>query len=322
MDARKQYSRLGWAYVVFLLVAGGVQALYVVTYTLLQFWIRYPLVERVVSFLGSREGMILISIFSMYACAFPVFWLMMRRIPSWHKDSTESICFWKLLVLLVVCLGVTYIGNLIGQGLMLISGLLTGRGGVNPVDDMILEMHPAVMILSTIVVAPVMEELMFRKLLIDRTVCFGQRTAVVLSGISFGLFHGNFYQFFYACALGMIFAYVYSSTGKLRYSIGLHMVINTIGGLVPLLLMRGLNSENPVAELAGMAGLGLLGLFMIAAMLAAIVLLCLFVRKLRWFQPWEMGAGMDAVRCLVRAPGVWVMVGLQGVAFLLGMIRG
>lgn len=321
MDARKQYSRLGWAYAVFLLVAGGVQFLYGAAYNLLDFWNGYPLVERIVSFMSRRETMILVSLFSMYVCAFPVFWLMMRHIPSWHKDSTEAVSFWKLLVVLVVCFGVTYIGNIIGQALMVISEVLTGSGGVNPVDDMIEKMHPAVMILSTIVVAPVMEELMFRKLLIDRTVCFGQRTAVVLSGISFGLFHGNFYQFFYACALGMIFAYVYSSTGKLRYSIGLHMVINTVGGLIPLLLMRGVNSGNPVAGLAGMAGLGVLGLFMFGTILASVVLLCLYVRKLSWFQPWEQGAGMDAVRCLVRAPGVWVLVGLQAASFVLGMMR-
>ena len=45
---------------------------------------------------------------------------------------------------------------------------------------------------------------MFRKLLIDRIVPFGQRVAVVVSGLAFGLFHGNFYQFFYAFSLGAV----------------------------------------------------------------------------------------------------------------------
>ena len=50
----------------------------------------------------------------------------------------------------------------------------------------------------SVVLAPVMEELIFRKVLIDRTIVYGDKAAVVLSGLLFGVFHGNFHQFFYA----------------------------------------------------------------------------------------------------------------------------
>ena len=56
--------------------------------------------------------------------------------------------------------------------------------------------------------------------------------AITVSAISFGLFHGNLTQFFYATLLGLIFGYVYTKTGKVIYSMALHMLVNFFGGFV------------------------------------------------------------------------------------------
>ena len=52
------------------------------------------------------------------------------------------------------------------------------------------------------------------------------KVAIITTAILFGLFHANFSQFFYAVALGMIFAYVTLKTGTIKYSIILHIVVN------------------------------------------------------------------------------------------------
>ena len=52
--------------------------------------------------------------------------------------------------------------------------------------------------LYMVICAPILEEYIFRKLIVDRTVKYGQGVAVVLSGLMFGLFHGNLNQFAYA----------------------------------------------------------------------------------------------------------------------------
>jgi membrane protease YdiL (CAAX protease family) len=46
----------------------------------------------------------------------------------------------------------------------------------------------------------------------------------------------NFYQFFYALFVGVIISYVYTLTGKLRYCIALHALVNFVGTIaVPTL---------------------------------------------------------------------------------------
>ena len=98
-------------------------------------------------------------------------------------------------------------------------------------------------ILRTLVVgigAPVFEELIFRKVLIDRTVKYGEYISIVMSGVMFGLLHGNFSQFFFATFVGMLFAYVYIRTGRIRYTIFLHMAVNLSSALVLQTLLQKL----------------------------------------------------------------------------------
>ena len=79
----------------------------------------------------------------------------------------------------------------------------------------------------------VVEEIAFRKLIIDRTVQFGEKNAVLFSAMIFGLMHGNFYQAFYAFGIGLVFGYIYTRSGKIRYTIILHIIFNLICGVLP-----------------------------------------------------------------------------------------
>lgn len=120
-----------------------------------------------------------------------------------------------------------------------------------------------------------------------------------MSALFFALFHGNFYQFFYAFGLGAMFAFIYVKTGRLRYTILLHMIINSLSAVVvPLILnlvdMTLLNealyamSEDPTMffEIAGptLPGVILYAAYLICylgAVLAGIVLLIVNARKFR-----------------------------------------
>ena len=70
---------------------------------------------------------------------------------------------------------------------------------------------------------------MFRKLLYDKIGGYGVRTYVLVGAFLFALFHANLSQLLYAFVLGAVFCYIYAHTGKLRYTILLHVAINTIG---------------------------------------------------------------------------------------------
>ena len=74
--------------------------------------------------------------------------------------------------------------------------------------------------------------------LTERIVKYGELAAVLASGLFFGLFHGNLNQFSYAFLLGLFLGFIYVKTGKLGYTIGLHMAINFIGSSLGTWMLR------------------------------------------------------------------------------------
>ena len=68
---------------------------------------------------------------------------------------------------------------------------------------------------DAVVGAPIVEELTFRKALLDGLHGTHEGYAAVISGLLFGLMHGNHMQFFLAFFLGMLFAMVYQRTGRI-----------------------------------------------------------------------------------------------------------
>ena len=91
--------------------------------------------------------------------------------------------------------------------------------------------------------APVMEELLFRKSLLDRLHPYGQWTAAAVSALLFGLAHGNSGQFFLAFLIGLLFAAVYMRTGRVYYTMILHALINLAATLPELLALYGADIE-------------------------------------------------------------------------------
>lgn len=295
MNVKKQFSVIGWALSAFYLVSAGVQFLFGIT--LQEFGHMFP------AQVWSEDFLMLFSLAVMYGIAFPVFYMMIRRLPSWFKEEKRTIHLGKLMVVFIVCLGTAYIGNLIGNVLMLFGDLMFGIRSINPVTDTFLNVSPGVMIVATVVIAPVMEEVMFRKILIDRLIPCGQKTAVVVSGLTFALFHGNFYQFFYACSLGMIFAYLYSNTGKLRYCVLMHMGINFMGGLLPLLLEQWIGGRWFLSWIVSL----LLGGFSAVMMLLAVILSLVFGSRITWFPAWEK-SDKGIAHAMFTASGVWIFL--------------
>ena len=91
------------------------------------------------------------------------------------------------------------------------------------------------MTVVVVIVGPIVEELIFRKVMIDRLSIFGDRAAILISAIACGLFHGNLSQLFYATLVGLLFGYVYARTRRIRNSIFLHMIVNFLGSVIPLI---------------------------------------------------------------------------------------
>lgn len=85
--------------------------------------------------------------------------------------------------------------------------------------------------MGTAIFAPIFEELIWRKFIAGSSTRYGIGPAIMLSGVFFGIWHGNFSQCFYAALCGIVFAIVYLYSGNIKYSIILHMSVNMLSSV-------------------------------------------------------------------------------------------
>ena len=138
----------------------------------------------------------------------------------------------------IMCYSMMYIANIIGNILTTVIGMFKGGQVNNQLLDVASSIDIWMSLLFMVICAPLVEEYVFRKLIVDRTIRYGQGVAIVTSGLMFGLFHGNLNQFIYAFVLGMFLAFLYVKTGNLKITIALHMIVNFLGGVVSTLIMK------------------------------------------------------------------------------------
>ena len=172
----------------------------------------------------------LLSLIPLYGIAFPILYLILRLLPRdrVQPDKMGAGNWWMgLCVAFLLMMAGNYVGNI----LIAVFEGATGRSLTNPVEASTVGRAWWINLLFVAVLAPIVEELVFRKLLCERLLPLGEGYAVVLSAALFALVHRNFFQVFYAFLLGALFAVVYIKTGRLRYSVFYHMVINLLGGV-------------------------------------------------------------------------------------------
>lgn len=240
--ARKSYSRVGLALFVFTavtivsqMVIGGVYAALVAANPAL----------------GKLGWLAWIVRFApIYVIGVPCGLLVMRGEPTYETEG-EKMTFGRFVMFFFICLPIMYVGNIIGN---IFSSVISGGTAVNPLESFAFD-NSIMKVLVVAVMAPIFEELMFRRLIVDHTVRYGEPAAIIFSGAAFGFFHMNFFQFFYAFGLGCLFAYVYVRTRKLRWSIILHVIINFMGSVIAPALLSSIDLEllsdpNAVANLS------------------------------------------------------------------------
>jgi membrane protease YdiL (CAAX protease family) len=159
------------------------------------------------------------------------FILLMKNNESFHieKNKMSILAF---IGCIFVSFALVFIGDLIGTLLTDFIGNSLNSPVTNPVSEMIEESDIWSNVLLIVIFAPVFEELLFRKLLIDKTMKYGGFVSIIFSATLFGFFHGNFTQFFYAFLLGGFFALIYVKTGYIWYTIILHGIINFFGSIL------------------------------------------------------------------------------------------
>ncbi len=179
--------------------------------------------------------------------------LSLKALPS-VKIEKKKLTVGQILILIMMVYGLAQVGSLMGMPIHLALSSVTLFGDVssedalsNLKDSLIIGSDTFIRILTVGILPAIFEELLFRKFMIDRTLRHGEFISCAMSGIMFGLWHGNFQQFFFAFFLGVLFAFVYIRTGKIIYTMILHASLNlvtssvTIELLVELLKRMGLD---------------------------------------------------------------------------------
>ncbi|MCD8323465.1 MAG: CPBP family intramembrane metalloprotease [Clostridiales bacterium] len=294
MDKKKFFSTTGFAYFMLVVLWIGVQMLFSIIIQAVApgSIYRHPLLYWV------------LSCAPLYLAAMPVCARIMRRLPA-MKLYKNKMTGSKWFSTLCIAVFITFAGNLIGNGVSALLSRLTGLEITSSIEEMLTGGDLGYVFLFSVILAPILEELVFRKLLIDRVIVFGDRTAILLSGLFFGMIHGNFYQFFYAFGLGCLFAYVYIRTGKIGYSISFHMAINFLNGFLTSALLDRLDYEQWISgssteymiaavfsHLGALIGLGLLLLLLFGLGIAGLVFFIMSLRKIDLYSgEYEMPAG-------------------------------
>lgn len=224
----------------------------------------------------------LVSMASIYCVAFPVFNFLLKPLPK-IKPFREKLPFSKLAGGFCVCLLAMLVGNYLGNMILIWVETMLGTTTENPVAEAISPSDPYIVIITVVfmvILAPILEELVFRKVLCDKLLPLGEGYAILISAAIFGLFHGNLYQFPYAFTVGLVLGLIYVKTGKLIYTVIYHSAINLLGSVIGPWILEQIDLEKLTAILESgtvdpadpiLQPLALLGFYEMAMMAAAVV---------------------------------------------------
>lgn len=168
--------------------------------------------------------------------------IALRKLPS-VKIEKKKMRFGQLFLIIMMMYGLTQVGSMMGVPLDTVLSLpsMFNSGSEDVMKELqnnvILSSGTLVRTISVGILPAVFEELLFRKFLIDRTIRHGEFISCAMSGIMFGLWHGNFQQFFFAFFVGVLFAFVYIRTGNIIYTMILHASMNLVTSLVTVELL-------------------------------------------------------------------------------------
>ena len=269
---------------------------------------------------------------ALYIFALPVLLIILSgsesKPPEKRKMSAKA---WFMMLL--VAFGCMYIGSYIGNFVMAYLSEIMNYDYSNGLNSIIDNEKLWITAIFTVIVAPIGEEIVFRKLIIDRTQKYGAFVSIGLSALMFGLMHGNFYQFFYCFALGIILGYIYYTTGNVWLTIAMHAVINFVGGILSSFLLpvaEGLETldvtnMDAVMQFVSENIFGLLltaafSLFMTATMACAVIFPIVFRKKITFERGEEEIAPKSAFRSVILNVGIIIMLVVYLLEFGLNLL--
>ncbi len=210
-----------------------------------------------------------VMVFSQYIIGILLVFLIVRKLPVYRYMPERMTCS-SFLGTFTACVAIAFVGNQIGR---LITALLENQLGYDITDRLEQTLdgpHALISYTLVAVLGPIMEEVLFRHLLLDRLRPYGEKNALLFTAVTFGLSHGNVMQLFYATGVGLVLGYVYLRTKNFWYPILLHCLFNLLLGVLPAFIQR-IYPDSVAGVGEGMLFLGLLTVFELVATVVGII---------------------------------------------------
>lgn len=170
-----------------------------------------------------------LNIICMYIIAFPIYCFKLRGMDKAPRDKS-TVSFMEFFSLAAISVAVMQLGAVFAQfARTYISTSFSLPYEVELSHKLLKAFDIVPSMLFVIIIGPIFEELIFRKLMIDRISIYGDRLAIIVSSVAFGLHHGNLTQFIYTTMAGIVFGHIYTKTRRIIYPILLHMIVNFFG---------------------------------------------------------------------------------------------
>lgn len=119
---------------------------------------------------------------------------------------------------------------------------------------------------SSVILAPVAEELFFRGIVLRNVAKVSQRFAIFFSAMIFGLMHGNPYQMILGFLIGIVLGYITVKTGSIIPAILCHMANNLVASIPELFSLIDESLYEPISY-------GFMALFLIAGLAVFVIVL-------------------------------------------------
>ncbi|MBR6148038.1 MAG: CPBP family intramembrane metalloprotease [Lachnospiraceae bacterium] len=246
---------------------------------------------------ASGQARMIISFSILYIIGYPLMYKLIKDLPV-SEIPKKRLGVGGFLASVCIAYTLMYLTNITALIVNASIGKMTGRGGTNPIVNALGNMSPVLQVLVVVILAPIFEELIFRKFLLDRVSRYGEVSAMLLSGFMFGLFHGNLVQFMYASMLGFFFSFIYMRTGRIIYTMILHAIVNGTSTFMTIIMFGDLDLSEMVNYLnngdmegymqfvqnnmATFARAGLIGFAIILIVIVGVILMIVLRKKFKF----------------------------------------
>ena len=238
--------------------------------------------------------------------AIAAFFLFRKDKPQLQR--LESFNAWVEMPL--IFFSTCFLGSLASMITRWISLILDSMFGTGEIPDAMEGSLPStgqsgsawIFFLFVVIIAPVCEELIFRKLLLQPLRCCGDIFAAVASALIFGAYHGNFDQFPYAFVVGMLYGILAVRSASVVPTMVLHLLNNLLVSMGSYLTDM-LGDDIPLAVQAEEWAAGIMNLTFWVGIPATVLI---FLSKLHKAEREEELSVKEKAGVLFRNPAFYV----------------